>query len=314
MSSRNSKRNKPPFPLWLNVTLIVAAIAIAGVISYFGWDPVSEFLGLSESAPTSHPAEGEVQVHYIDVGQGDCALILTPEKAVLIDSGDVDYPDKVIQYLNKLKIKKLDLIIATHAHADHIGGMDKIIETFEVGKLLIPELPAALVPNTKVFTRMLLACDENDVERGYARVGDNFDLGNSQLQILAPHEDFTIADINNSSIVAKLIHGDNKFLFTGDMEKAAENDLLARKSDISANVLKVAHHGSASSSQRKFLDAVGGEHAVISVGSPNSYNHPNEKTLENLQTAGYQIARTDESGTIVFISSKSGFEIKKENE
>ncbi|MCL2036883.1 MAG: MBL fold metallo-hydrolase [Oscillospiraceae bacterium] len=286
------------------------------LISFIGWDKITMFFGLSDPPLVSAPAEGVVQVHFIDVGQGDCALILTHEKAVLIDSGEDKYADFVIGYINKLGIKKLDLIIVSHVHSDHIGGIPQIVAAVKTDKLLLPRLPDRLVPTTNVFINMLNAVEEHSIEYAYAKAGDVFDLGNADIEILSPHVDFEINGINNSSIAAKLNHGGNSFLFTGDMEREAEVNLIERERQreisLSATVLKVAHHGSRTSSGQTFLDAVGGKYAVISVGSPNNYNHPTDEVLKRLKSVGFEILRTDESGTIVFESSEDGLEIKKE--
>jgi beta-lactamase superfamily II metal-dependent hydrolase len=291
------------------VVAVIAVIAVGTAINRFGWDRIFQFFGLRDTPAVSRAVDGIVQVHIIDVGQGDCSLILTKENSVLIDCGEAEYADSVIAYMRQLGVKKLDFVIASHMHSDHMGGMDKIIAAMTPDRLIMPELPDSLVPTTATFERLIDAVEKYQVEPVYAKAGDIIELDQAVFEILSPHPDYEFDNLNDSSIVAKLVHGDNSFLFTGDIEKSAENDILKRKVDVSADVLKVAHHGSKTSSQKKFLKEVGGDYAVICVGSPNSYNHPNDKTVERLGELKYTIVRTDKLGTIVFESSRDGLSL-----
>jgi beta-lactamase superfamily II metal-dependent hydrolase len=229
----------------------------------------------------------------------------------LIDSGEAKYADRVIDYLSRLGVNKLDLIIATHPHSDHIGGMDRIIAAVNTERLIMPEKSHT----TATFERMLNAIDKYNVKAEYAKAGQEFKFDNFFIEIHSPNPNGSFDSINDFSILARVVHGDNVFLFTGDMEKAAEDDVLARKVDISANVLKVAHHGSRTSSQRRFLDAVyaqsssAGKYAVINVAADNTYNHPNDEVVKRLELIGFEILRTDQLGTIVFVSTAEGIEV-----
>ncbi|MCL1788790.1 MAG: MBL fold metallo-hydrolase [Oscillospiraceae bacterium] len=291
-----------------SVTLVIIGIITAWFISNSAWDPISDFFGLNESPKVSRTAEGDIQVHFIDVGQGDCALILTEDKAVLIDSGDAEYADKVIQYIRKMGVGSLDLIIVSHPHADHIGGMAQIIKTVNTDRLLMPKLPDELIPTGNIFERMAIAIEDHSVQASLVEYDKrlDFDLGGAILEIFAPTPTDGFDGLNDYSLITRLIHGDNSFLFTGDMEKAAENAVLEKGFDLSATVLKVAHHGSRTSSQRGFLAKTDGIYAVISVGSPNRYNHPNDEVIRRLKEMNYSILRTDQAGTIVFESTQDG--------
>jgi competence protein ComEC len=284
--------------------IILAIVAV----NHFGWDTITEFLGLSPKQ-VAPPAEGTVQVHFLDVGQGDAALILTPEMSVLIDSGESSYADTVIDYIRRMGVTRLDLIIATHPHADHIGGMAKIIEVIGAEKLIMPDKPH----NTNTYLRMLDAIEDNGVKSEYAVAGQVIELDNCIIEIISPAQDFD--SINDMSVMARLVHGGNRFLFTGDMEKAAEDDVLDRRIDISANVLKVSHHGSRTSSQRRFLEAVrrgipqDSRYAIVSVSNPSPHNHPHSEVVGRLETNGFTILQTSELGNIVFESSIEGIEV-----
>ncbi|MCL2071030.1 MAG: MBL fold metallo-hydrolase [Oscillospiraceae bacterium] len=289
-----------------SIFLVIIGIAVAALINFVGRDPISDFFGLSDKPIVSRAAEGTVQVHFIDVGQGDCAFVLTDESAVLIDGGDSQYADTVIQYIRRLGVETLDLIIVSHPHADHMGGMGQIIEAVNPDMLIMSQIPDEHVPTTNAFMRMLDAVEAHSVDIDYARAGDIFTFGDAVFEIIAPEAGFGFVGINNSSVVVRLNHGDNSFLFTGDIESEAEDYILESGADIMADVLKVAHHGSATSSGRGILSAVNGTYAVISVGSPNRYNHPNDDVVRRIAGAGYEILRTDRSGTIVFESNPDG--------
>jgi len=288
------------------LALIAVAVLISLFVSITGkWHEIYSFFGLSGNKGFTS-SEG-VSVHFIDVGQGDCALILTSEKSVLIDSGERDYYNVVVSYLRAQGVKKLDYVIVSHPHSDHIGSMSRVINEFGADFVIMPSFKESLIPVTSAFESLLDSIKNNSAQVIWAQSGMIFTLGNnSQLEILAPLNDREYEKLNDYSVVAKFSYAGNSFLFTGDMESPAENDLADSGLDISADVLKVAHHGSRTSSTAKFLNAVGGEYAVITVGSPNSYNHPNDDVLSRIENRGYEILRTDLHGNIVFDLTADG--------
>ena len=296
-----------------SIILVIAGLVIAGLFSHFGYDPVSDFFGLRKPPITTKPVDGIVQVHFIDVGQGDCVLILTENHSVLIDSGDSKYASAVIAYIKQAGAESLDLIIASHPHADHIGGMDRIIAEFKPADLLMPHLPDELVPTTATFERMLDAIEKHEVNAAYAE-SESWHFDDAELIITPPSPDAGFDNVNDYSVLAKLIHGDNSFLFTGDMEQPAENNILESGVDVTASVIKVAHHGSKTSSKRKFMQTTNAEYAVISVGAPNRYNHPHSDTIRRITQMGFDILRTDQLGTIVFTSNDGRLTIDTERE
>ncbi len=266
--------------------------------------------GIKPDVPLS---SGEAAVHFIDVGQGDCSLIVTESRAVLIDCGEEEYADTVLRYLNHLGINKLDYVIATHPHSDHIGGMYLILSKKEIGEFIMPELVESMIPLSSVYSRMIDAVEQRNIPARYAKPGETLDLGeNAELQILAPlHNDYD--DLNNFSVVTRFVYGDNSFLFTGDIERASENDIHNSGREISSDVLKVAHHGSSSSTTNTFLEMVCPEYAVISVGENNSYGHPTKTVLDRLYKAGSEVLTTAEYGNIVFVSNGEELSIHTEN-
>lgn len=258
-------------------------------------------------------ADGEISVHYINVEQGDCELIVAGDTRVLIDTGEAIFSNRVINYISSLGIRRLDYVIASHPHEDHIGGMADVLEKFTVGKVIMPEIPDSILPMTRNFERMLDVISRKKIDAEYSRTGTIIPLGNgAELQILAPvHDDYS--DLNNFSIVCRLVHGENSFLFTGDIERAAENDILNSGEYIRSDVLKVGHHGSTSSSTADFIEAVSPKYAVICVGKDNSYGHPKQAVIDRLTKYGAVILTTMESGNIVFVSDGEKYSIYSDN-
>lgn len=258
------------------------------------------------SSTESKVVSSQLKVHYIDVGQGDSALIQVNGKNLLIDAGTNESTSKLIGYLSKQNIKKIDYIVATHPHEDHIGGMSAVIKKYDIGKFYAPKKLA----NTKTFENMTNALKSKNMKIETAKAGVKLDLGNNtKVEMVAPNND-KYEDVNNYSIVLKVTHGNSKFLFTGDAEKLSEKEILSKNYDISADVLKVGHHGSVSSSSKEFLDKVNPKIAIISCGKGNSYGHPHKETMNELKKRNIQVYRTDVNGTIVLISD--GTKISKE--
>lgn len=258
-------------------------------------------LGFGEK-PNVPTVEGEISVYFVDVGQGDCELIVTPDYNVMIDCGEREMHDDVLRYLDQLGIEKLDYVIATHPHSDHIGGMADILREIPVKRLIMPYIPDDMVPSTACYTKMIEEIAENNVVGSYANAGEQIYLGaGTYLELIAPvSEDYD--DLNDYSVVARLVHGGNSFLFTGDIEKTAEMDILEQGGFTETDVLKAAHHGSSTSSCVDFLKAVKPEYAVICAGEDNSYGHPHRETLQNLEKIGCEVLMTMEEGSIQFVS------------
>lgn len=253
---------------------------------------------ISRDESTDHLPEDkkelqELQVHYIDVGQGDCTLLVCGEQTMLIDAGNNNKGTTVQLYLQKQGITSLDYVVGTHPDADHIGGLDVIITKFDCGTIFMPDVSN----DTNTYRDVLDAMKYKEYSVTIPEVGDTYPLGDATFTIIAPNRNYT--EVNNDSIGIRVEHGDNTFLFVGDAESESETDMMQNGLPLQAKVLKVGHHGSSSSTSRAFLDVVKPDYAVISCGKDNSYGHPSEETLKNLRDAGVVIYRTDEQGSIV---------------
>lgn len=274
---------------------------------------VDELYGQAGVAPSAVTVDGDLVVHFIDVGQGDCELIQGPEKTVLIDAGEAEQADVVSAYLRAQGITTIDILIATHPHADHIGGLYKIVEEFEVKTILFPELPDALIPTTRAYERLLDTIDAQGLKINHAVPGKKYDLGDgAEMTILAPLFQYT-DDLNELSVVCRVDFGNTSFMFTGDASKQSENDMVEKYgSRLSATVLNLGHHGSKTASQDKWLSAVSPQIAVASLAYDNDYGHPHPQVLKRLEKHGIPLYRTDQHGTIVISSDGEHLDIVTE--
>lgn len=244
----------------------------------------------------------DLQVYYIDVGQADCILIRHQNENMLIDAGNNADGPKLVNYFKKIGIQNFKYIIGTHPHEDHIGGLDDIINSFNVENVLLPEA----YTTTKTFSDVLTAIENKNLEITVPNIGDKITFTNISIEIL--YVGNQEEDLNDNSIVIKLTYGNYSYLFTGDATSKCEKLMLDK--NIQANVLKVAHHGSDTSSSDQFLRKVNPEYAIISVGKDNSYGHPSDKIIKRLKKYTNNIYETKDYGTIVTISNGDNITIK----
>ena len=242
---------------------------------------------------TELPADSTFEVHYIDVDQGDCSLVLCDGHAMLIDGGESSESSKVYAYLKQHGVSHLDYMVATHAHSDHIGGLSGALNYATVDTAFCPVTDY----DSKTFDSMVKYLDKQGIGITVPSAGDEFMLGSAHVQILGPQKNYD--DPNDTSIVMKVTYGETSFLFTGDAERTAEADILDAGYDLSSTVLKVGHHGSDTSTSYLFLREIMPEYAVIQVGKDNSYGHPTEDTLSRLRDADVKVYRNDLQGDIV---------------
>lgn len=235
-----------------------------------------------------------LEIYYLDVGQADSILIRNNEKNVLIDAGNNADGPKLVTYFKSLGISEFEYVIGSHAHEDHIGGMDDIIENFQINNFYMPDV----VTTTKTFEEVLDALEEKNIAFDTPNIGDKFTTSDMHFEVLYLNSDED--DLNANSIILMLKFGERRFLFTGDAEESSEKEILHK--DIKADVLKVGHHGSRTSSSYSFLDRVKPEYAIIQVGEENSYKHPHDETLKRFKKMNTTVYRTDLHGTILIKS------------
>ena len=247
-----------------------------------------------------------LKVHYLDVGQGDSIFIELPNnETMLIDAAESYQSENIINYLKNLNYQKIDYVIGTHPHTDHIGGLKDIINTFEIGKIYMPKV----VSTTKTYESLLMAIKDKNLKINTAKAGISIiDTDDLKINILAPNNS-TYTELNNYSVVTKITYGTTKFLFMGDAEKLSENEI---KEDVTSDVIKIGHHGSNTSSSINFIKKVNAKYGIISVGLNNKYNLPKEETITNWENSGTKIYLTSINGTIR--ASSDGTNIKIESE
>ena len=276
------------------VLAVIIAVIIVGV---FVFQSVQ-----NNANKVTIPMDG-LYVHYIDVGQGDSELVCCGGEYMLIDAGEPSASDTVVDYLNDHGIEKLDYVVCSHGHADHCGGLDAVVENFEVGTVLTSPYPGDTA-SYEIFSDAVAA---KGLAMTVPELGESYTLGEAKFEFVGPLEQYD--NLNDDSLVMRLEYGDTSFLFTGDMTSRAERDLLEDGANVKCDVLKVGHHGSSGSSSYRFLYEAEPKIAVISCEAGNSYGHPHEEALSRLNDCGAEIYRTDLEGSIVIFSN--GMEVTK---
>lgn len=277
------------------ISIFILQILLSLCLTGCAPDSLSNAASISSGTGGSLSADDDslLNVYFLDVGQGDCTILTQGDHAMIIDAGDNDQGTAVQSYLNYLGITSLDYAVLTHPDADHIGGMDVVLYKFDCDTVLMPDREA----DTRTYDDVIQAMRSKSETPVHPEPGTTCSFGDASFTILAPLADYT--DTNDCSIVIRLTHGDNTFLFTGDAEVPAEEDILASGQELSADVLKAGHHGSSTSTSEDFLDAVSPDYAVISCGEGNKYGHPHAETLNKFRERNIVVYRTDEQGTVI---------------
>lgn len=307
--SKKPKRKKSHRNKFIKDMVRALAVVAAAFAVYFYNDSIKEFLGGGRTVK-EEASEPDTTVEFIDVGQGDSTLVCSDGEYMLIDTGDRDSGNMLINYLEDSGVGKISYLILTHPHADHIGEAAEIVEKFEIGTIIAPELPEDKIPTTAIYEDLLDAMEEKELSF-HAAADEQFSLGTCDVYTYAPQEDYS--NLNNYSVIIKIVHGGNSFLVTGDCETTEESEFLSRGCDLSADVLKAGHHGSDTSNSSEWLQAVSPDYAVISCGLDNSYGHPDDDTLARIKKYASYVYITAEDGTVKFESDGSGLNVVLEN-
>lgn len=294
--------------------IYIIVVIVLAVISAFGLDNYDKFF--DEEYPwesTQTVTTDMINIHYIDVDQGDCTLVVCDGETLLIDAGENGHEQQVINYLNSVGVKKLDYIVATHQHSDHIGGIPEVLENFDADNIIMPRLTEAQTPTNSTYTAFLKAIQNSDAKVIASKVGAEYTLGGAMFEIFGPVTN-DAEDINNMSVVVKVTYGENTFLFTGDAETEEENEVIETGANLDCDVLHAGHHGSYTSSSKDFLSAVTPEICIISCGADNDYGHPHDAALKRIKKHTEEIYRTDICGSIVISGDGSALFVTYENQ
>ncbi len=282
-----SKRRSSPAAL-----VVRAVILVIAVVGGF-------FLPRTRQSAGTGNNDLPLSLQMFDVGNADCLMLRQGPHVMLIDAGEADTANEVVQKLHEQGVERLETVIATHPHADHIGGMAAIIEEFPIERFIMRGVPESLTPTSAAYRRMLQALDDHpDIEIVDADDGGTYALGDAQITVYPLLGEYN--DLNNYSIVCRAAFGDCSYLLMGDAEEPVEEALLAAGYDLSASLLKVGHHGSSTSTGEAFLEAVHPSAALIPCGAGNSYGHPHEETIRKLEERDISVYRSDLNGDIAF--------------
>lgn len=301
MSNGKSDRKKLGKVLATIIILVIAGLLGLDVSNIIpigtGNEPTSMQQDVNSDGSKSSNVEGNLVLHMIDVGQADSFLLVQNGKTALFDCGTRSTGEDVVKYLNELGITKLDYLIGSHPHDDHMGGMYDVITNFEIGTIIMPKVKSGDV-TSNWYIKLMQEIKDGKYNVEYPEVGNVYSLGDAALEVIGPISE-PKGNLNNYSVVFRVTFGNMDIIMTGDLEKDAEREIIASEEYLDAEILKVGHHGSDTSSCDEWLDEITPEYALISTKVGNKYNHPIKSVMENLEERNIEVYRTDEQGTVI---------------
>lgn len=320
-TKRKRAKTKTPGGAKRGVAIALVLVLLVGVLGSVllaapdVYDTLAGALGISQK-PSIPAIEGDAtaRVHFIDVGQGDAVLLEDSGEFALIDAGPPDAEDDLLAYLKIAGVKTLRYLVMSHPHADHIGGMEGVLDSYKVEEVLLPDFELAPYPTTSIFEGVLDAMLADEIPAATLREGDSYPLGEGALQVV--HGGLETPDEHNYLSTGLVFESDGlRYFSAGDAEKANERAMLESGAAVNANLYKAGHHGSSSTSNtREFVKAVAPEVVVISCAEDNSYGHPNREVLELFDELGAQTLRTDQDGSVIVWPEADGLHWAVERE
>ena len=288
----------------IRLIAVIIAVIIAAITMFSQSDLLADE---PKNSPDSIPENELIMTSYfIDVSQGDCSLFVSGDETMLIDSGEYEYSDAILSFMEEKGISEIDYLVATHAHTDHMGAMKQIIENIDIENVILSQASDSAI-GKRQYGEFLEAVDNSGAEVIVAEPDYTFSLGNAECRILAPFE--VSQEENDNSVVMQITAGKTSFLMTGDIEKAVEKQILTNYPDLETTILKAAHHGSKTSSHDDFINTINAKVGIISVGANNSYNHPSAEVIESLRNSGMDLYRTDLNGTVTIECAENRYKI-----
>lgn len=296
------RKRKPDKVKLLFYVIAIFAVALSA-ISRMNYNDINSNLTLDENS---------IAVHFVDVGQGNCTVIQSGNEGVLIDAGEREAAAVIVDFLKENGISHLKYVIATHPHSDHIGGMATVLEYVDADEIYFPLIIDKYAPTSKMYLNLLEAVDRHGIQAHFVDENTAIQFGGVTVTIITPVEQ--VRDFNNMSLLTKVDYGKTSVMLLADAEnRELESVLNANKTfDFSSNVYLAAHHGSSTSLHEEFLARINARNAVISCGIDNSYGHPHIEVEKYLQGNNIRTFRTDEDGTVTFISDGNEYNIKTE--
>lgn len=283
------------------ISACILLITFGGNLGVPSWSDVFAFCGISADLGDDFSAS------FVNVGTADACCIKCHGKTILIDSGTNITVDKLTAYLRRNNFESLDAVIISHPDSDHIGGMRKVLEKFDVNTLYMTQLPEDLIPETEEYANFLNSLEENKINIVYPKISSTVNIGDMKLEFISPQKEYN--NRNDYSLVVKITYGKNTFLFTGDISEKVEKDLLNSDAELKSDVLKVAHHASKTSSSEDFLKAVSPEISVVSVGTTED-DLPDYGTLALINQYSDELYRTDRDKTVVITSDGKNLKVQ----